>query len=241
MSVIETFPGFRIEVLSRLRPGKGHDAWFSDAAGAAVVDGATPLGADYPQDLAEFSFETAQTLASAPFDDIDDLHTGAIQIVAKKFEPAGYKRTAATSVVRLDGDSLHFAVLGDCRVLVETNDGVADVFDTTLSLLEQSARHSGLNAKAESVRRRTRVFEDQLYRIFGDQMDAAVPKVSFCLPLDEVRTIILMSDGAWNALPEDPRRMVAELKTGPLEESFDLARIAPLSDDTTIIRLVRAQ
>jgi len=235
------FPGFSIEVLSRLLPGKGHDAWYASRHGAAVVDGATPLGDDYPDDLPQFAQAAAAALGDEPFDSIENLHTGAIQIVSARFEPAGYRRTAATSVVRREGDHLHCAVLGDCRILVGTSSGVVDVFDSTLSQLEQAARDQGVNRREASVRRRTKVFEEQLYRIFGDRIEAAIPKVGAAIPLADAQTVILMSDGAWNVLPENPAQMVAALSGGNLDERFDAARTAELTDDTTIIRLERIQ
>lgn len=234
-----TFPGFTIDVISRLLPGKGHDAWHSSEHGAAVVDGATPMGPDYPDDLPAFAAAAAEELSEASFNDIQDLHTGAIQVIRTKFEPAGYKRTAATSVVRHEGDQLHCAVLGDCRILVGTISGVVDVFDSTLSKLEQAVLAAGLDRRVESARRRTRVFEEQLYRIFGDQLEAAIPKVGAVVSLHEVETIILMSDGAWNVLPQDPAAMLRGLTGGDLGTVFDAARTGPLTDDTTIIRLER--
>lgn len=234
-----TFPGFTLAVLSRLMPGKGHDAWHSSEHGAAVVDGATPMGPDYPDDLPAFAAATAAELSKASFSGIEELHTGAIQIIRTKFEPAGYKRTAATSVVRHEGDQLHCAVLGDCRILVGTASGVVDVFDATLTKLEQAVFNAGLDRRVESSRRRTRVFEEQLYRIFGDHIEAAIPKVGAVVSLHEVETIILMSDGAWNVLPQDPSGMLHALTGGDLDTVFDAARTGPLTDDTTIIRLER--
>lgn len=236
---LETFPGFTVDVYSLPKPGKGHDAWFSSSLGAAVVDGATPLGPDYPDDLPGFASKTAATLGSAPFEGIEKLHTGAISIVSAEYKPAGYKRTAATSVVRLDGDYLHCAVLGDCRILIGTSKGVVDVFDSTLTKLEQVDALTGVPSRQASIRRRTKVFEQQLYRIFGDRIEAAIPKVGATLALGDAQTIILMSDGAWNVLPQEPEKMLDALTGGPLDVVFEANKQREPSDDTTILRLER--
>lgn len=221
--------------------GKNHDAWQVSNAAACVVDGATPLGAEWPQDLKAFAQAIAASLSQASATRGDsDVWRESIRSLRNQFEPAGYRRSAGAALVRMRGDQLVFSTLGDVMCLVQTTDTTVRVFDDRLVALD---RQSGeLGTRAALVKNRARLNQPGGYPIFADDPAAGDAITSLSVAEPSVRAFALLSDGAWRHLDENPAAALNDLCATSLPEAFhgEVERSGePLADDATIVLFTR--
>ncbi|WP_205683902.1 hypothetical protein [Cryobacterium aureum] len=221
--------------------GKNHDAWQVAAAEACVVDGATPLGDDWPQDLKAFAQAIAGALTTPKTDADSEVWSGAITALRDRFEPAGYRRSAGAALVRMRGDQLVFSTIGDVMCLVQTVDATVRVFDDRLVALDRQS--SDVGTRAALIENRARLNQPGGYPIFADDPAAGAEITSLSVTADSVRAFALLSDGAWHHLDDNPVAALDALCATPLPGAFQrqVERSGlPLSDDATIVLFTRS-
>lgn len=228
---------WQVDVVDIPMAGKNHDAWaYSDNA-LAVADGAKPLGADWPQDLRQFSQAITSTLTrSSRALPMADVWSDAISALRTDFAPAGFRRTAGVAFVREVDGRLEFATIGDVMCLVETDDGAVQIIDLRLVRLDAAATDAGWTREA-LIANRALANTARGYPIFADDVSAAQHLTTRTFNSESVRSFALLTDGAWNHLSADPTSALDSLKVGDLSGAFaaQVERTSPLSDDTMIV------
>lgn len=236
--MLRVFVGERdwhVSVLDQPLPGKGQDAWAVGATSACLVDGATPLAEDWPQDVAEFAQAAALTMvrqSDVPAYDISQAWANTIRQLNGRFAPAGFKRTAGAAVVRSAGGAVTFSGLGDVMCLVQTVDGPVSILDPTLPALDRAAAEQGVTTQALMVNRR-RANQPDGYPVVGDDPAAGERAVTRVFAADSLLRFWLLTDGIWRTLPEEPEEAVA-LLTRPKGDWWP-GMLNDVDDDATIL------
>jgi hypothetical protein len=203
-----------------------------------VVDGATPLGADFPEDVADFARDAARhlvELADARGSDVESVWRGTVTRLVERYGSGGFRRTASAAFVRLDDDRVHASVLGDVKVLIAARDDVVELVDPALLELDAVAENS-TDRVAALLEHRRRANTPDGYAALGDDPDAGRRAVTWSVPASEVTAIWLLSDGCWRRLPAGPTSAAALLGSGPLAAVVD-GRPQPFVDDATAVAL----
>jgi hypothetical protein len=192
-------------------PGKGHDRALIAERFAGVADGATPLGPDWAdpgpfaeQALAELRRFAVRGRRPAPqvfADAIRATQTTGTTGTTEAPEAKGANCAVAVMWIdapdELDATHVNVGVLGDCLALIETVDGTTRVLtDPAVSRLDE------LVAKAEPEHRLALLRENRArantvngYWIYADNPEAADHILWTRMPLAQVRTIFLGTDG----------------------------------------------
>jgi Protein phosphatase 2C len=188
-----------------LRPGKGHDRTLIRDHFAAVADGATPLGPDWPDpgpfaEQALWELSRSATLARRQVPAVFGSAIDATQPLAKakaKAEAGDPGPTCAVAAAWLDADQVNVGVLGDCLALIQTWSGTVTVLtDPTVSRFDQRAGQVHEGDQPTALRRhRALANSAQGYWIYGSAPEAADHVISATLPLAQVRTVFLCTDG----------------------------------------------
>lgn len=214
--------------------GKDHDAWAASSSSVAVVDGATPLASDWPQDLKQFATSIARQLTRETDVPMTQVWREAIVSLRERFEPAGYRRSAGAALVRDEGGRVELGVLGDIRCLVTVNHTVYELIDHRLSELDNRAKAIG--TMQVLMENRATANTPDGYPIFADDPTASDRLTYASFDRGSVSSIALMSDGAWRVLPSSPEEALSLLaKLGPAKAIEDSK--VPLTDDATIVYL----
>lgn len=215
--------------------GKDQDAYCVGANSAAVVDGATPLADDWPQDIAVFAQRTADLLVEESEADIHADDTAVwmrvVRRLALDFEPAGYRRTAGAALVRGWGSRIHFSTVGDVTCLIAARGESILIIDNRLPRLDEEA---DISPNREAALRENRRLANQPggYPVVGDDAMVGLRATSRVLLPSLVDCFWLMTDGWWRTLPSNPAEAVSHLL------SYESALEHPLpefNDDATLL------
>lgn len=217
-------------------PGKGHDAWAVGVNSAAVVDGATPLSSDWPQDLRAFAKRAAEALITQSEVGANrqspNVWADVIRTLAYEFPPAGYKRTAGAAVVRSLGDLISFSTLGDVMCLIQTDAGSIRLLDPTLPMLDDLALTCVDRASA-LYQHRQMANSPNGYAVLGDNLAASERALNVDFEAHTLKQFWLMTDGIWRQLPDDPEKAVSVMTSAPEFEYSNLLRRT--DDDATVL------
>jgi hypothetical protein len=231
---------WEVSVLDIPYAGKNHDAWAVGERAAAVVDGATPLKPDWPQDLKEFSSAIARHMVASDLaEPMEEVWRHSIEALRERFRPAGHRRSAGVAFVRSVDTHLEFATIGDVMALVGTSSGTKRVLDPALVALDRAAEQAG--TETALLDNRAKANQPDGYAVFADDPSASLNLTTLRVAAAEVKSFALLTDGAWRHLEDDPDAALAALCATDLESALASATaVGGLSDDTTIVRFVRA-
>lgn len=199
---------FSVSVAAEPVPTKDHDSHLVLENCVVVVDGATPL----------------ESLGAADSDSVRHLARQVADSIGKSAETDPVKRflkvadicttsdgsSAVAAAVWNEGDDLVGAVVGDCVIAVQTSDGnVTVTFDETLARLDHisieamykrdGTPHRDDAAKVLVSNRRLLNTPDG-YGAFGPAGMTSEHVLTIRYRLDDVRRILLCSDGYWRAI-----------------------------------------
>lgn len=232
--------GWDVDIVDTALVGKDHDAWSVAEHAACVVDGATPLEADWPNDLKPFSRAIAAALVGARAGGpVQGIWEDAIVALRAQFSPAGYRRSAGAALVRATGTKLEFSTMGDVMCLVATDESTLLVLDPTLIELDRQAEFAGTRQALIDNRRKANMPDG--YAVFSDDPRASDKLTTLTVDASRVRAFALLSDGAWRHLDPNPAVALESLCHGNLREAFhgQVKRSGrALADDATIIRFM---
>lgn len=230
---------WQVHIFDQPFPGKGQDAWALGKLSACLVDGATPLAEDWPQDIGDFARLAAQTMvrqSDSTERDICEVWAGTIRHLSDNFAPVGFKRTAGAAVVRSVGRDVTFSGLGDVMCLVQTVDGSVTVLDPTLPALDRAASLRGNTSEVLIANRRLANDTDG-YPIVGDDPSVGSKAVTRVFAVDSLIRFWLMTDGVWRNLPGNADEAIAQLVLP--EGSSRCNFLRDLDDDATMLAFTR--
>jgi len=232
--------GWHVDIVDSPMGGKNHDAWSVAEHAACVVDGATPLAADWPNDLKSFSRAIAAALVGGRTGgSVRGVWEDAIGALRGQFSPEGYRRSAGAALVRETGMQLEFSTLGDVTCLVATDESTLQVLDPRLIELDRQAERAGTRQALIDNRRKANMPDG--YPVFADDPRASDQLTTLTVDASRVRAFALLSDGAWRHLDPNPAVALDSLCHGNLDEAFhDQVKRSgrALADDATIIRFM---
>jgi hypothetical protein len=233
-----------VEILDVPAKGKNQDAWHIGRDSVVVVDGATPLGEDWPQDVGDFARRIAPTLTK--FADDSNLETEevwhkAIEEIGQLFSPEGFRRSAGAILLRKVENKLEFSALGDLYAMARSNSEFHFFHNNQIVELDQAAKKKG--GLSSLIENRMKLNTVEGYWIFGDNPTAATHITRDAFPSEGCSEIFLSSDGYFRNRFEDPQEILNEARAVGLEmPEFDpngLLLDAP--DDVTAIYLKRQE
>lgn len=181
-------------------PDKGHDALAMGTRTVAVVDGATPLEASWPQDLDEFARLVARCIVQRgdrAFGATSEVWDSVLAHVRETFPGSGVSRTAAAAFAVFEADVVHMSVLGDVDIRYRVGDEWHELHDDRLALAEQQlVLPPGTSLEAARIALRRTANSHDGYPILGTDLVDAYAPLSVTVGAEDLRTVVLLSDGA---------------------------------------------
>lgn len=198
--------GFSCDSISNPFPSKNHDSFRVLESAISVTDGATPLNVKH----SDTSVRNLSNLVS------DLLVTSELRSPIDRFinvshscESSG-SDTAVAAAVWLDSEFLIGAVVGDCTIAIRKFDqSISILTDTTLESLDNEVVQAMNDPR---VRRDQKHINDLLlknrslvnvpggYGAFGIPGMTPQHIVTSQIPISEVQTVLVCSDGFWRSL-----------------------------------------
>jgi Protein phosphatase 2C len=179
-------------------PGKGHDRLLCMDGFAGAADGATPLGAGWP-DAGEFAGTALASLARAAGGEPSSRELWAAAITAAAGSPGAVQPFVSCSVAiaRTIAGDIEVAVLGDCTAVVELTDGRrVTLHDPAVPRADAQCAGLPPAERAEChLRNRRRMNTPGGYWIFATDPAAAEHVRTARLPPERIAAVLLCTDG----------------------------------------------
>ena len=201
---------FAVDSLNSAAPGKDQDALLISEGFCAVADGATPLSGD-GSDVADFSREALQALASNKTLSIEEMVRAGVQSLATKAQHrAGETPSCALAIARCNGQDIELSSLCDSFAVARLRNGRYVVAQNSAPPIDQKLNESMGNLLGQGMSiadARAEIFEilrqhrPRLmnrpggYWVFADDPDVGRYAVVESIPAGDVDAILLATDG----------------------------------------------
>lgn len=195
--------GVKLDAVSSAAVHKGHDRYFAGSHLMAVVDGATPLRSEWPQNVGEFASTVVECLKDSCYDEAIEMAEAwrlAIRCVRQKFGDIQPYLSAGVALARVRRGVVELSVVGDCGIVIKVASGeVIQVHDIKLSEMDAAAKSTGTAATiaASLLRNRMRMNSPSGYWIFSTDDKVADHIRVVRLKIQDVRDLLLYSDGLY--------------------------------------------
>lgn len=245
---VSRLDGWSAFIYSLPKSGKDHDGWSLRPNNAVVSDGATPLADDWGKDLyhwvntlTAFFAENGQQFEKT----LPEIWQESVEFVNTLYIPAGYKRTMGCSHVRFNNHTIEAVSVGDTKIIMYKADGnFIEVFDPRLSPWEEKADalidEDKLTSPQAAWHNRLKVGQLDGYHVVADDPRVGYEAMFHTVDEYKIDNIIICSDGLWRIF-ERNYELMFQVVNGMNPENLQerLAKVAPISDDLTFIRLDR--
>jgi hypothetical protein len=200
-----SIPGWEATVINIPMVGKNHDVWVIKQGSVFVADGATPIHPDWPQDLQKWGTSLgslACEYAKAPEVPLAQAWQEAIEMNNTLYVPAGNKRSAGATHVRLSEGMIETLTIGDVKLLARFKDGtVEETFDTRLDAHEQEQDELIAAGKITPLQaaetNRAKVNTPNGYYVLAASPTVGHEGLVRHYKPDTVASIVIASDGFW--------------------------------------------